>query len=60
MAQRKEEPDTKPAKRDLPLAGSSTDPAVHQLIAHIQTARMNDDQEAVARLNEQLAELGYC
>lgn len=60
-AQRKEEPATKPApKRELVPAGSSTDPAVHQLMAHIQTAQMNDDQEAVDSLNEQLAELGYC
>lgn len=44
----------------LARASESTDPAVHQVMAELQSAQMNGDQDKVAELNEQLAGLGYC
>jgi len=60
--------DSKPA--DKPAAGAapranlapaaeSGDPAVHQLLAEIQTAQMNDDKDAEKNAREDLRALGY-
>lgn len=43
----------------LARASEATDPAVHQLMAELQTAQMNGDATAVASLTKQLADLGY-
>ena len=40
-------------------AAESGDPAVHQLLAEIQTAQSNGDDNAEKDLRKQLAELGY-
>lgn len=53
-------PATAPVEaRVLARAAHSGDPAVHQLMAGLQTARLNDDTERVSVLVGQLAELGY-
>jgi hypothetical protein len=43
----------------LARASESGDPAVHQVMAELQTARMNDDADRAAALVVQLADLGY-
>lgn len=56
----KPEPKKPPApRRVLARASESGDPAVHQLMAELQTAQMNDDGERAAALAAQLAELGF-
>jgi hypothetical protein len=45
--------------RVLARASHSGDPAVHQLMAEIQSAQLNGDAKAVSSLAAQLAELGY-
>ena len=45
--------------RSLSPASESSDPAVHQLLAELQTARSNDNADEAKRLTEQLADLGY-
>ena len=47
------------AARVLARAAHSGDPAVHQLMAEMQSARLNGDAKAVSSLAAQLAELGY-
>lgn len=44
----------------LARASESTDPAVHQVMAEIQSAQMNGDAARVAELTKQLADLGFC
>lgn len=44
---------------ELARASESTDPAVHQLLAEIQTAVSNEDSEAEADARKRLADLGY-
>lgn len=44
----------------LARASESGDPAVHQLIAEMATARLNGDADRLAKLTERLAGLGYC
>lgn len=56
--------ETKPAagavsRVDLAPAAESSDPAVHQLLAEIQTAQMNDDKDAEKNAREDLRALGY-
>ena len=59
--------DTKPAapaapaapKGKLTPAAESGDPAVHKLLADIQTAQLNGDSDGEKNLRKQLAELGY-
>jgi hypothetical protein len=60
-------PDPKPEPRRAPdpkpvlaRAAESGDPAVHQIMAELQTAQMNGDETKVAELSKQLAALGYC
>lgn len=48
-----------PKAPELLPASQSSDPAVHQVLAEIQTARANADDDAVERLSKSLAELGY-
>jgi hypothetical protein len=48
-----------PAKPDLIPAGSATDPAVHQLLAELETARANGADDDVQDLIGYLADLGY-
>lgn len=51
---------TKPTTgRALASAGSCSDPAVHHLLAELQTARNNNDETAVGTLIAALADLGY-
>lgn len=45
--------------RALARAAHSGDPAVHQLMAELQTARLNGDTERESVLLVALAELGY-
>ena len=40
-------------------AAESGDPAVHKLLADIQTARLNGDDDELKDLTKQLADLGY-
>lgn len=49
--------DVTPPRRPNP--GESSDPAVHQLLAHRQSAELNNDDAAMAAIDEQLAGLGY-
>lgn len=61
MAQpRKKTATAPPEQLVLARAAHSGDPAVHQLLAELQTAQLNGDDARVAELNEQLADLGYC
>ncbi len=48
-----------PPKASLVPAGESTDPAVHQLLAELETARRNSDDGAVKTAVDTLAGLGY-
>ena len=62
MAQprKKTAPAAEPAPaRVLARAAHSGDPAVHQLMAEMQSAQLNGDAKAVSSLAAQLAELGY-
>jgi hypothetical protein len=43
----------------LTPAAESSDPAVHRLLAEIQTAQMNDDKDAEKSAREDLRALGY-
>ncbi len=43
----------------LSPAAASSDPAVHQLLAEIQTARANGNDEEIERLTKALADLGF-
>lgn len=54
------QPKPEPARR-APLAPASTsgDPAVHKLLADLQSARLNGDGEAMTAVTASLAELGY-
>lgn len=49
--------ETKPV--ELSDAAASTDPAVHQLLAHRQTAALNGDAEAADAATAELAKLGF-
>lgn len=40
-------------------AAESGDPAVHKLLADIQTAQLNGDSDAEKNLRKELADLGY-
>ena len=51
-------PKQTPARRLLP-ASESSDPAVHQLLAEMDIARRNDDEDGVKRAQDALADLGY-
>lgn len=55
-------PEQKPApsvKPELARASESTDPAVHQLLAELNTANANGNSAAAETLRSQLADLGY-
>jgi hypothetical protein len=43
----------------LARAAESGDPAVHQVLAELGTARANGDDAAVAALTARLADLGF-
>lgn len=43
----------------LASAAASSDPAVHQVLADIDIARRNGNDEDVQQLTEQLNDLGY-
>jgi hypothetical protein len=43
----------------LATAGASSNPAVHALLAERETARLNEDADRLAAVDDQLAELGY-
>jgi hypothetical protein len=40
-------------------AGESGDPAVHKLLADLETARSNNDADGVKAARDALADLGY-
>ncbi len=40
-------------------ASESGDPAVHKLLADLETARLNDDDDGQKAAKDALAELGY-
>jgi len=48
-----------PVGSKLAPAAESSDPAVHQLLAEIQTAQMNDDKDAESAARKELRQLGY-
>lgn len=48
-----------PAKAGLSQASESSDPSVHKLLADIQTARLNDNNDEVKALTKELADLGF-
>lgn len=48
-----------PRRGPLQPASESSDPAVHEVLAQIQTARSNGDDDETERLTKHLAELGY-
>lgn len=53
--------ETKPSAPPAPVLGSaasSTDPAVHQLLADREIATLNDDENAITGIDGRLAELG--
>lgn len=47
------------AARMLAPASESSDPAVHQVLAEIQTAQANNNADEVERLTQRLADLGF-
>lgn len=49
----------KPARADRGNAAESSDPAVHQALAEMQTAEMNDDDAAREAATAKLNELGF-
>lgn len=54
------QPKPEPPKRaPLAPAAASGDPAVHKLLADLQSARLNGDDEAATAVAAQLAELGF-
>ena len=55
----KAEPKAAPVGSKLAPAAESSDPAVHQLLAEIQTAKLNDDKDAEKNAREDLRALGY-
>lgn len=61
MTEATKKTETKPAtpKAALKSAAAASDPAVHQLLAHMQTARLNGDRDRLGELTRQLADLGY-
>lgn len=48
-----------PPARVLARASESGDPAVHQVMAELQSAQMNADPDKAAELTKQLADLGF-
>jgi len=59
MADEKKTTVEKAKPAPLARAGEATDPAVHHLLAELQTARMNENTAAVDVLTKRLADLGY-
>jgi hypothetical protein len=47
------------APASLARASETSDPAVHQILAEMQTARSNGDDESLGALTEKLHDLGY-
>jgi hypothetical protein len=60
MAEKKpaEQPKAEPAPPVLGVAAESSDPLVHQLLAHREIAILNGDEETVKATTAHLAELG--
>jgi hypothetical protein len=48
-----------PASGKLARASESGDPAVHALLAQLETARSNDDDDQVKAVTKELADLGF-
>lgn len=46
-------------KRRLAPASESSDPAVHQLLAEQEIARLNGDEDEIKRTQDALADLGF-
>lgn len=58
-AESKVAPKAEPAKSGLTPAGESSNPAVHQLLAELQTHQANGDVDDAQDIVAYLAELGY-
>lgn len=58
-AEAKAAPKAQPKAKDLIPAGESSNPEVHNLLAELQTVRLNGDTAAADRVLDRLAELGY-
>jgi len=58
MAEHKSNPAPAPKPR-LARASESGDPAIHVLLAELQTARANGDDNEVKAVTVKLADLGY-
>jgi hypothetical protein len=58
-AQRAKAPKAEPAPKVLLPASESSDPAVHQVLAQMQTAQANHNADEVERLTKALANLGF-
>lgn len=52
-------PMSEPPPAGLAPAGESSNPAVHQLLAELETHRVNGDVDEVQDIVAYLAELGY-
>lgn len=48
-----------PTSGKLARASESGDPAVHALLAQLETARSNDDDDQVKAVTKELADLGF-
>jgi hypothetical protein len=47
------------ARKNLTSAAESSDPTAQSLLAELQTARLNENDEDAKNVLDQLAELGY-
>jgi hypothetical protein len=52
-------PEAAPASGKLAPASESSDPAVHALLAQLQTAELNGDDDAAKAVTKKLADLGF-
>lgn len=43
----------------LQPAGEASDPEVHRLLAELETARLNNDEDGMKEVGRKLADLGY-
>ena len=55
----KPEPEPKAASGKLAPAAASGDPEVHALLAEQETAKSNEDDDAVQAVTKKLADLGF-
>jgi hypothetical protein len=58
-AKSESKPESKAAAGKLAPAAASGDPEVHALLAELETAKSNDDDDAVQAVTKKLADLGF-